>query len=102
MRYQMIMKHFTLALALGSALPLSYWLVTLLCAVTFWIDKYNVLRLYKKPVGREQERGLWLYVRDARDAGVWTGWCDHGDWQTECCDGVTRTQGPLRRACGGT
>ncbi len=36
MRYQMIMKHFTLALALGSALPLSYWLITLLCAATYW------------------------------------------------------------------
>jgi len=55
MRYQMIMKHFTLALALGSALPLSYWLVTLLCAVTFWIDKYNVLRLYKKPAHTNED-----------------------------------------------
>jgi len=36
MRYQMIMKHFTLALALGSALPLSYWFITLLCAATYW------------------------------------------------------------------
>eukprot|EP00960_Hanusia_phi_P032196 749742-Hanusia_phi.AAC.1 len=25
MRYQMILKHFTLALALGSAMPLNYW-----------------------------------------------------------------------------
>ncbi|EKX53929.1 hypothetical protein GUITHDRAFT_160745 [Guillardia theta CCMP2712] len=49
MRYQMILKHFTLALALGSAMPLNYWLITILCIVTFWIDKFNVLRLYKKP-----------------------------------------------------
>mmetsp|Transcript_43945 Transcript_43945/g.103482 ORF Transcript_43945/g.103482 Transcript_43945/m.103482 type:complete len:730 (+) Transcript_43945:251-2440(+) len=49
MRYQMILKHFTLALALGSAMPLVYWLVTILCGVTYWIDKYNVLRLYRKP-----------------------------------------------------
>jgi len=55
MRYQMIMKHFTLALALGSALPLSYWLITLLCAATFWIDKYNVLRLYKKPAHTNED-----------------------------------------------
>jgi len=49
MRYQMILKHLTLALALGSAMPLVYWLITLLCGVTYWIDKWNVLRLYKKP-----------------------------------------------------
>lgn len=55
MRYQMILKHFTLALALGSALPLSYWLSTLLCAGTFWIDKYNVLRLYKKPAHTNED-----------------------------------------------
>jgi len=55
MRYQMIMKHFTLALALGSAIPLSYWLIALLCVVTFWIDKYNVLRLYKKPAHTNED-----------------------------------------------
>jgi len=49
MRFQMILKHFTLALALGSALPIAYWLIAILCIVTYWIDKYNVLRLYKKP-----------------------------------------------------
>lgn len=49
MRYQVVLKHFFLALALGAAMPLNYALITFFIVVTFWIDKYNVLRLYKKP-----------------------------------------------------
>jgi hypothetical protein len=55
MRYQMILKHFTLVLALGSAMPLNYWLITVFCVVTFWIDKYNLLRMYRKPANLSDE-----------------------------------------------
>ena len=47
--HQVVLKHFFLALALGAAMPLNYALITFFIIVTFWIDKYNVLRLYKKP-----------------------------------------------------
>ncbi len=49
MRYQVVLKHFFLALAFGAAMPLNYLLIAVLCVVTYWIDKYNILRLYKKP-----------------------------------------------------
>ena len=44
-----MLKHLFLALALGSAMPFIYLLTLPLLAATFWIDKHNLLRLYRRP-----------------------------------------------------
>jgi hypothetical protein len=64
--HQVVLKHFFLALALGAAMPLNYALITFFIIVTFWIDKYNVLRLYKKPAEVNHQVRLQIRTLDRR------------------------------------
>jgi hypothetical protein len=59
MRFQLVLKHLFLALCFGSAMPLNYLLMLPIAAGTFWIDKYNVLRLYRRPARVNDEVRLW-------------------------------------------
>mmetsp|Transcript_246 Transcript_246/g.234 ORF Transcript_246/g.234 Transcript_246/m.234 type:complete len:157 (+) Transcript_246:429-899(+) len=48
-RYSQILSMFYIAVIFGAGMPILYFFLVLTFTLTYWVDKFTVLRIYRKP-----------------------------------------------------